>query len=243
MQLTLDFQFFWLMSHALSLPNPPPLYALCDLSVNQLLVQGEVFFITTDCILNADTLAQALYVHVGVLYVLGPNLSHLPPSLARPTDCHYSFPLSLAGRAHPLQMWEATLKFVFIHLRARPGLSWTLLSPNHTHTRILTYACVCPASSSGEMTLNLESPVPLCLLCICPAPSTELGDCTACSGKAHNLHSYGDRCQMDHCWCPSVKADLLALDVWHMLVTGGYTPLLHVSCLWGSVSASAALWP
>ena len=58
-----------------------------------------------------------------------------------------------------------------------------------------------------------------------------LGDCTARSGNAHNLYSSGDQCRMEHSWCPPVEADLRALGVWYMLVTGGYSALLHVSYL------------
>ena len=55
------------------------------------------------------------------------------------------FPLSLASRAHPLGMWDATFKLVFFNLLARRDVSWTLLFPHHTHTNIPTYTCVCPA--------------------------------------------------------------------------------------------------
>ena len=102
-------------------------------------------FIHKDCILEDDALVEALYVHVGVWYLFGPNLSRLPPSLARPPVCLYFFFLSLASRAHPLGMWDATFKLVFFKLLARLDFSWTLLSPHHTHTNILTYTCVCPA--------------------------------------------------------------------------------------------------
>ena len=62
-----------------------------------------------------------------------------------PPLCHHFPPLSLAGRAHPLGMWDATFKLVFINELARLDLSWTLLSPHHTHTNILTCTCVCPS--------------------------------------------------------------------------------------------------
>ena len=77
-----------------------------------------------------------------VWYVFGPNLSQLPPSLARPPVCHYFFPLSLAGRAHPLGMWDATLKLVFIDLLAQLDFSWTLPSPQHTHTHTYSHTRV-----------------------------------------------------------------------------------------------------
>ena len=99
-------------------------------------------FIIKDCILEDDALVEALYVYVGVWYVFGPNLSHLPPSLARPPVCHYFFPLSLAGRAHPLGMWDATFKLVFINLLARLDFSWTLLSPQQTHTHTHIHVCL-----------------------------------------------------------------------------------------------------
>ena len=68
-----------------------------------------------------------------------------PIYLQVPPVFHYFFPLSLAGRAHPLGMWDATFKLVFINILARLDFSLTLLSPHHTHTNILTYTCVCPA--------------------------------------------------------------------------------------------------
>ena len=46
------------------------------------MLKERFFFIIKDCILQDDTLVEALYVHAGVWYVFGPNLSHLPPSLA-----------------------------------------------------------------------------------------------------------------------------------------------------------------
>ena len=98
------------------------------------------FFIKKDCVLEDDALVEALYVHLGVLYVFGPNVSHLPQSLTRPPVCHYFFSLSLAGRAHPLGMWDATIKLVFINLLARLDFSWTLLSPHPTHTHTHTYS-------------------------------------------------------------------------------------------------------
>ena len=55
------------------------------------------------------------------------------------------FSLCLAGRAHLLGMWDATFKFFFTTLLPRLDVSWTLLSPHHTHTNILTNKCVCPA--------------------------------------------------------------------------------------------------
>ena len=134
-----------LISHAFSLPNLLTAYTLCDFFLNLPHAQGEVFFINKDCILEDDTFVQALYVHVGVWYVFGCTLSQLPPSLPRPPVCLYFFPLSLASRAHPLGMWDATFKLVFINLLARLDFSWILLSPQHTHTHILTYTCVCPS--------------------------------------------------------------------------------------------------
>ena len=32
-------------------------------------------------------------------------------------------------------------------------------------------------------------------------------------------------------WCPPVETDLRATDVRYMPITGGHSPLLHVSCL------------
>ena len=109
------------------------------------MLKERFFSIIKDCISEDDTLVEALYVHVGVWYVFGPNLSLLPPSLARPPVCLYFLPLSLASRAHRLGMWDATFKLVFFNLLARLDFSWTLLSPHHTHTSILTYTCVCLA--------------------------------------------------------------------------------------------------
>ena len=84
-----------LISHAFSLPNLLTAYTLCGFFLNLLHAQGEVFFIIKDCILENDTLVEALYVHVGVSYVFGPNFSQLPPSLARPPVCLYFFPYLL----------------------------------------------------------------------------------------------------------------------------------------------------
>ena len=39
------------------------------------MLKERVFCINKDCILDGDTLVEALYVHVGVWYVFGPNLS------------------------------------------------------------------------------------------------------------------------------------------------------------------------
>ena len=130
-----------LISHAFSLPSLLTAYTLCDFFLNLLHAQGEVFFINKDCILEDYTLVEPLYVHVGVWYVFGPNLSQLPPSLARPPVCHYFFPLSLASRAHPLGMWDATFKLVFFNLLARLDFSWTLLihithTQAYSHTRV-----------------------------------------------------------------------------------------------------------
>ena len=97
------------------------------------MLKERFFFIIKDCILEDDTFNEALYVHVGVWYVFLPDLSLLPPSLARPPVCLYFFPLSLASRAHPLGMWDATFKLVFFNLLARLDFSWILLSPSHTH--------------------------------------------------------------------------------------------------------------
>ena len=82
-------------------------------------------------------------------------LSQLPPSLARPPVCLYFVPLSLPSRDHPLGMWDATFKLVFIHLLARLDFSWTLLSPHHTHTHILTYTCVCSPNLLVRCRLSL----------------------------------------------------------------------------------------
>ena len=76
------------------------------------MLKERFFFIIKDCILEDDTLVEALYVHVGVWYVFGPNLSLLPPSLARPPVCLYFFCLSLASRAHPLGIWVKVLPWV-----------------------------------------------------------------------------------------------------------------------------------
>ena len=145
MRMTLELRFLCEFHMLSPCPTYSPHTLFVIFSSTYYMLKERFFFIIKDCILEDDALVEALYVHVGVWYVLGPNLSHLPPSLARPPVCLYFFPLSLASRAHPLGMWDATFKLVFFDLLARPDFSWTLLSPHHKHTNILTYTCVCPA--------------------------------------------------------------------------------------------------
>ena len=103
------------------------------------MLKERVFYINKDCMLDDDSLAEALYLHVGVWYVFEPDLSLSPPSLASPPVCHFLSPLSLADRAHPLGMRDATFKLVFIVLLAQLDFSWTLLSAHHTHTHKHTH--------------------------------------------------------------------------------------------------------
>ena len=81
----------------LALLSPRPTYSPHTLVVifssTYYMLKERFFFIHKDCILDDDTLVGALYVHVGVWYVFGPNLSHLPPSLMSPPVCHFFSPI------------------------------------------------------------------------------------------------------------------------------------------------------
>ena len=77
------------------------------------MLKERFFFIIKDCILEDDTLVEALNANLGVWYAFGLNCSQLPPSPARRPVCNYFPPLCLASRAHPLGMWDATFKVVF----------------------------------------------------------------------------------------------------------------------------------
>ena len=145
MRMTLEFRFLCKFQMLSPCPTYSPHTLFVFFSSTYYMCKERFFFIIKDCILEDDTLVEALHAHVGVWYAFGPNVSQLPPSLARPPVCHYFFPLSLASRAHPLGMWDATFKLVFFNLLARLDFPWTLLSPQHTHTHILTYTCVCPS--------------------------------------------------------------------------------------------------
>ena len=105
------------------------------------MLKERFFFINKDCILEDYTLVEALYVHVGVWYVFGPNLSQLPPSLARPPVCHYFFPLSfrvgpiLLGCGMPHLSWSSLIYWRDLTFH---GLYSPLSTHTHTysHTRV-----------------------------------------------------------------------------------------------------------
>ena len=98
---------------------------------------------------------------------------------------------------------------------------------SHTNTHTHSFAPP-PPSSSGEISLKLDGPCPLCPLCICPALSVGLGDYTAPLGNTHNLYPMQGVVQDG---CETLSATLSTLIYQHLACGICWLHVfIHASC-------------
>ena len=125
--------------------SPCPTYSphtlFVTFSSTYYMLKERCFFIIKDCILEDDTLVEALYVHVGVWYVFGPNL---------PNCLHVSRDLLFVSIFYPY-LWQVGPILLGC---AMPHLSWSsfiywrdltfngLYSPHSTHTHTYSHTRV-----------------------------------------------------------------------------------------------------
>ena len=194
------------------------------------MLKERFFFIGKDCTLDDDTLVEALYVHVGVWYVLGPNFSHLPPGLARPPVCHYFSPY----------LWQVGPIFLGCGM---PHLSWSslmywrdltfhgLYSPHITHTQPYSHTHVfSPPNRLVKCHLILMALFLLAFSAYVQHRARGLVTARRIRETPTTSIPTGTRAR----WTkpgPPVEANLRAAEVSYMPVIGGHSPLLRVSCL------------